>query len=148
MGKRFKSGKSKRESGAFLALPVSVLHSQAYAGLSPYAAKLLLDIGSQYRGDNNGDLSAAWKLMKPKGWRSEATLNKAKRELLQAGFIVETRIGRRPNLCTLYALTWLALDPCDKHEMTPAGFKFGAWRMNEPVPPLCPRPKYRSGNGA
>lgn len=40
--------------------------------------------------------------MKPKGWRSEQTLNAAKKELLEAGFIAETRKGRRPNLCSLY----------------------------------------------
>jgi hypothetical protein len=135
---RYKDAKAKRERGAFLALPAIVLNSQAYANLSPYAVKLLIDIGCQYKGNNNGDLCAAWKVMKPKGWRSEETLHKAKQELLRAQFIVEMRKGRRPNVCSLFALTWLKLDPSDKHDFGPRGFKFGAWKEQEPLPPLKP----------
>jgi hypothetical protein len=140
MGKnRYKEGKNKRERGAFFAIPAVVLNSHSYANLSAYAVKLLLDLGSQYRGDNNGDLSAAWKLMHPKGWRSEETLAKAKQELLKAGFIMEMRKGHRPNVCSLYALTWLALDPCSKHDAGPSAFVFGAWKANEPLPQMRPR---------
>ncbi|MDP1672845.1 MAG: hypothetical protein Q8L65_06970 [Burkholderiales bacterium] len=137
--KRYKESKAKRERGGFLAMPFNVLNSRTYAGLSAHAVKLLLDLGSQYRGDNNGDLSAAWKLMKPKGWRSEETLAKAKQELLRAGFIIEMRKGRRPNVCSLYALTWQALDPSTKHDAGPKGFTFGAWKANEPMPAIKPR---------
>lgn len=140
---RYKNGKDKRERGAFFAVPAVVLNSRAYTKLHPRAVKLLLDLGSQYRGDNNGDLSAAWKLMQPRGWRSEETLAKAKQELLQAGFIVEMRKGHRPNVCSLYAITWLALDPSHKHDTGPNGFVFGAWKANEPMPPIRPRlPKH------
>ena len=139
--RNFKDGKAKRDRGRFLTLPATVLESQSYARLTPYAVKLLLDIGSQYRGDNNGDLCVAWKIMKVKGWRSEATLAKAKQALLQAGFIAETRKGYRPNVCSLYALTWHALDPCTKHDAGAArAFVFGGWKANEPVPPI---PKQR-----
>ena len=138
-GKRYKHGKTKRERGAFLAIPVAVLNSRAYAQLSPYAVKLLLDLGSQYRGDNNGDLSAAWKLMQPKGWRSEETLAKAKQELIRAGFIIEMRKGHRPNVCSLYALTWHALDQSSKHDAGPGTFVFGAWKTSEPLPQIKPR---------
>lgn len=131
--KRYKQGQAKRERGAFLAIPATVLNSQTYARLSAHAVKLLLDIGSQYRGDNNGDLIAAWKLMHLKGWKSEETLAKAKQQLLRAGFVIEMRKGYRPNVCSLYALTWQALDPSPKHDFEPAGFKFGAWKANEPV---------------
>lgn len=137
--RNYRDAKRKRERGAFLALPVAVLNSQTYARLSPHAVKLLLDLGSQYRGDNNGDLSAPWKLMRPRGWRSEETLSKAKQELLQARFIVEMRKGRRPNVCTLYALTWFNLDPSTKHDVGPSGFVYGAWKAEEPVPPLVRR---------
>ena len=56
--------------------------------------------------------------MKPRGWKSEDTLNRAKRELLSAELIFEARKGRRPNVCSLYALTWFALDPSAKHDYT------------------------------
>ena len=138
---RYKDGKSKREPGRFLALPAAVTNSPAFVRLSPYAVKLLIDIGSQYKGHNNGDLCAAWKIMKPRGWRSEATLHKAKQELLNANFITEMRKGRRPNVCALYALTWLDLDPSDKHDFGKGGFQRGAWKTPEPL--VKPAPKAR-----
>ena len=125
----WKEGRDKRERGRFLALPYAVLTSAAYLSLSPHGIKLLVDLGMQYYGRNNGDLCAAWKLMRARGWHSEETLHKAKKELLQAQLIVETRKGGRPNRTTLYALTFFALDYCGgKLDITPAGFPYGGWR--------------------
>jgi len=90
---RWKESRDNRERGRFLALPYAVLTSTAYLSLSPHGIKLLIDLGAQYNGSNNGDLSAAWKLMRPRGWRSEETLAKAKKELLRTQLIVETRKG-------------------------------------------------------
>lgn len=126
--KTWKDSRAKRESGLFVALPHSVLKSEAFLSLSPHAIKLLLDLALQYRSDNNGDLSAAWSLMRPRGWRSEETLDKAKKELLAAGLIAETRKGGRPNRTTLYGLTYYTLDPNDKFDITRAGFPQGAWK--------------------
>jgi hypothetical protein len=126
--------KGNRIGEGFIALPYSVLNSPLFIALSPHALKLLIDLAAQYRGDNNGDLSLAWKLMKPRGWRSEATLHKAKRELLDAGFLYETRKGQRPNLCSLFALTWQHLDPCDKFDPgAKAGFTRGEYRFKAPL---------------
>lgn len=101
---RWKESRDKRDSGAFLSVPMSVLNSRAYLDASARARMLLFDLFSQYRGDNNGDLCAAWKLMKPRGWRSEETLASAKRELLELRLIVETRKGARPNKASLYGI--------------------------------------------
>ena len=91
---------------------------------------LLWDLAAQYRGDNNGDMSAAWKQMRPRGWKSEETLNKAKKELLGACLIVETVKGARPNKCSLYALTWYALDDCDgKLDISERNFPRGAYKL-------------------
>ena len=131
-----KSGKrytGKREGGQFVAFPATVLHSTAFKELSAHALKLLMDIASQYRGNNNGDLTAAWKIMKARGWKSEETLNRAKKDLLASGLVCETRKGRRPNVCSLYALTSFALDPDPKHDISPRGFQFGAWKQREAV---------------
>jgi len=126
--------KGNRVGEGFLALPYSVLNSPLFLALSPHAVKLLLDVAAQYRGDNNGDLALAWKLMKPRGWRSEATLHKAKSELLAAGFFYETRKGRRPNVCSLFALTWPALDKNDKFDPgAAAGFTRGEFRFKAPL---------------
>lgn len=118
----------------FLAVPYSVLNSPLFPSLSPHAVKLLIDVAAQYRGDNNGDLSIAWKLMQPRGWRSEATLHKVKRELLMAGFLYESRKGRRPNTCSLFALTWAAFDDSDKYDPgARAGFTRGEYRFKAPL---------------
>jgi hypothetical protein len=55
--------------------------------------------------------------MKVRGWRSEATLARAKREVIDKGFLYETRKGRLPNTCSLYAVTWYPLDMCDKFDV-------------------------------
>jgi hypothetical protein len=64
---------------------------------------LLFDLLAQYRGNNNGDLCAAWKLMQPRGWKSEEISHKAKLQLLDAGLMVETAKVRDPTrlACTL-----------------------------------------------
>ena len=129
-GSRFR-GSSIGEG--FVAMPYSVLNSMAFKSLSAKAVKLLLDLASQYRGDNNGDLAAAWKVMRPRGWKSEDTLNKAKKELLKAELIFEARTGRRPNVCSLYALTWFPLHPSPKHDCKPSAFIKGAYRLQEPL---------------
>jgi hypothetical protein len=132
---RWKAASAKRERGQFLALPRAVLESPAYLGLSPYAVKLLVDLGVQYNGTNNGDLCAVWKFMRRRGWRSQETLAKAKRELLEVQLVVETRKGGRPNRASLYALTFFHLDYCGgKLDVTPIGFPYGGWYRNREVP--------------
>lgn len=138
MGKRrFKNASAKRDGGAFVTVPLSVLNSAAYLGLGAQARMLLFDLAAQYRGDNNGDLGMAWKLMQARGWKSQDTLNRAKRALLDSGLVVETRKGWRPNRSSLYALTWFALDECGgKLDYGPAGFPRGAYRLKEHAPAM------------
>ncbi|KIF82414.1 hypothetical protein [Noviherbaspirillum autotrophicum] len=128
---RKNKAKKQESSGRFLMLPAEVFNSPKYRKISARAVKLLIDIGCQYNGKNNGDLCCAWKVMKAKGWRSEQTLNNAKKELLGAGFIAETRKGRRPNLCSLYGITWKHLNPNSKLDIQPYAFPFGAWKVDE-----------------
>lgn len=138
--KPWKKSKDKRDGGRFITIPLCVLTSKAYISVSVHAKALLLDLAMQYRGDNNGDLCAAWKLMKPRGWRSEETLAKAKRELLAAELIVETRKGARPNKASLYAVTWCDLDPCNgKLDITAHAFPRGAYCLHDPLPVMRPK---------
>lgn len=136
--------KGEKLGGQFLGLPHEMLNHRAFIALSPHAKVLLLDVVVQYRGDNNGDLSCAWKLMKPRGWRSETTLNKAKQELIEAGFLFEARKGRCPNVCGLYALTWREFTPSPKHDCTKAAFRRGAYRFTGPAA-LVPLPAQNAG---
>ena len=82
---------------------------------------MLFELGSQFRGYNNGDLQATWKLLKPKGWASKETVQKAYEELERHGWIVRTRQGGL-NRCSLFAITFLPINgnkkldpPWDKH---------------------------------
>jgi hypothetical protein len=94
---------------------MAVLKSPQFAAISPRAAKALLCIASQYRGNNNGDLSAAFRLMQPLGWTSKDQLSKAVAELIEAGFLILTRQGGN-RIASLYALTFKSVDWSDKYD--------------------------------
>lgn len=139
---RYKNAKDKRDGESHIGVPHCVLNGAAYLSLNAHARMLLWDLAAQYRGDNNGDLCAAWKLMHLRGWRSEETLSKAKRVLLEVGLIVETRKGARPNKCSLFALTWYALDDCKgKLDISPQSFPRGAYKLKDRQPMLVLRSK-------
>lgn len=121
--------KGRRESGQFVILPGNVTGSPQYAALSFPARSLLVDLLAQYRGNNNGDYSAAWKLMAQRGWRSRDTLRRALAELLQAGFIVKTRQGGR-NIPCLYAVSWKGIDECGgKLDMKANPVPLNTWKQ-------------------
>jgi hypothetical protein len=103
--------KGRSDFVPFVAWPRDVADSDAYRSLSAYAIKLLNDLYFQYRGTNNGDLSAAWGIMQRRGWKSRDTLHKALYELLAKGMIEKTRQGGR-NRCSLFAVTWKPIDEC------------------------------------
>lgn len=135
--KRYKSAADKRDSGQFVAIPHAVLNGAAYLSVGSHARMLLWDLVAQYKGDNNGDLCAAYSLMKNRGWKSTHTLLSAKKELIEAYLIEETRKGARPNKASLYAVTWYDLDDCNgKLDITRAGFHRGAYKLKDPPPPM------------
>jgi hypothetical protein len=126
--RRFKGAKEKRPSGRFYPLPAVVLQSLAYVSLSAHAVKLLMDMLEQYRGDDNGRLICTWAHMHEKrGWKSRDTLDKARIELLTAGFLFETVKGRRPNRASWYALTFFAIDQHDDFDATIQSFPYLAF---------------------
>jgi hypothetical protein len=132
---RYKNAADKRDGGGFILLPLCVLNGAAYLGVGAHARMLLVDLAAQYRGDNNGDLCAAFSMMKRRGWKSTHTLQAAKLELIEAGLIVETRKGARPNKASLYAVTWYALDDCGgKLEVSARAFPRGAYRLKDTLP--------------
>jgi hypothetical protein len=96
--------------------------------LSHMAAHLLDNMFAQFNGSNNGDLSAAPKIMKLYGWNSQGSINKALTELLTLGFIEQTRQGGR-NKCSLYAVTWLKIDDCKgKLDVNPTKVASNLWK--------------------
>lgn len=132
--------KGRKDSGTFAALPHIVMDSDDFGALSGNALKVLLGILRQYRGANNGDLSASFTQAKQWGMNSRTTLAKALRELQERDLIVCTREGRfiKPGgCCALYAVTWKPIDECGgklevSHTTTPPR-KFSLERAKNPV---------------
>ena len=137
----------RSDSGGFFALPNAVQDSPNYRMLSAHAVKLLCDLGGQFKGNNNGDLSATWSLMHARGWRSRDTLGRALAELLHFGLIERTRQGGM-HQCSLFALTWRAIDDCKgKLDCAPTRVPSGKWRQPQ-VAMLKPERKNRTPSPA
>ena len=121
-----------RDAGGFVAIPWVILDSAAYIGLSHPAKSLLLVFASQHyydkkeRAYTNGRLLANAKTLVKFGWNSCDTLTRAKRELIEAGFLFETVKGRRPNKAGWYALTWFILPKRSNYDF---GIQFKRFRL-------------------
>ncbi|MBA6234065.1 MULTISPECIES: hypothetical protein [unclassified Colwellia] len=113
---------NRRSSGRFIAIPHNVLNSSDYMTLSAIARSLLIELAYQYNGKNNGDLTLAWKILKSRGFKSESTINRGKKNLLEQRLITEVRKGVAQNgrrLCSLYAINWRSLDESFYPDGTP-----------------------------
>jgi hypothetical protein len=120
--------KGRADFGSYVAMLHTVLESPEWAALTAFEVKLLLDVYGQFNGKNNGTLSAAWTLMKPRGWNSQDTLNRALRGLLDKGFLLKTRQGGK-HRCSFFAVTWREVHECDgKHDMRPTKTAPGTWK--------------------
>ncbi|CAM5787208.1 helix-turn-helix domain-containing protein [Ottowia pentelensis] len=125
-------GDSSRVAGGFCAMPWDVLDSAAYQALSHPARSLLMELARQYVRDNNGRLLASQAYLAKRGWKSSDTITRAKRELIDAGFIYETVKGHRPNKASWYAITWYTLDRLPGYDMGAVeGFQHGAYRKTQ-----------------
>ena len=132
MAKPYK-GKKKRGGPLFVGLPKDMVAHPNFAGLSNRAKALLIPIIFQYHGHNNGDLCATLSVLKSHGWRSNDQLRKGLRELLDTGFLIQTRQGRRPNVPSLDALSWRAIDECGgKLEVHPTAAPPHTWKNPPP----------------
>lgn len=111
-----KRAKSRTDSpGGYGGLPKVVWKHPDYCNLKGNAVRLLMDLACQYNGHNNGDLMAAYTVLKKRGWKSQDTITAAVEQLIQANLIIRTRIGQFCNpggRCHLYALTWKSIDEC------------------------------------
>jgi len=115
MVKLRRKGKGRKTTGTFLALPTVVMNNQDFRILSGSGLKTLVMVAAQYNGFNNGDLSAPFSRAKDWGIRSQQTLSKSLKELIERRLLVRTREGRFMNpgrKCALYALTWHPVDEC------------------------------------
>lgn len=131
-----KRGGSGRDPGGFVAMPWSVLDSPAFAALSHPARSLLWEISRQIGPANNGRLLASSAYLAPRGWKSADVINRAKKELLEAGFLHQTVQGHRPNKASWYAVTWLVLERLPGYDAGAVeSFERGLYRKNAPLTP-------------
>ena len=129
---RLKS-KGRLESGSFSAVPHVVQESANWAKCSPMAIKLLMDLLSQFKGANNGDLCAALKIIGRKGWTRGQTISNASRELIHYGMIEMTRQGGL-HRASLYAVTWKPIDQCNgKLDVNGTRIASSLWKENKPT---------------
>ena len=68
----------------------AMLNSPAWLALSNCSKILFIDLRLEAGGFKNGNVTASMARLKPRGWRSSATLIKSIRELEALGFIAKT----------------------------------------------------------
>lgn len=129
--RKFKDNRDKCDGATFLKLPMVVLESPGYRQAGHVARALLIDIALQYKGLNNGKLVACEKYLGPIGWKSNATVLRAVRELLSCGLLIETRKGGRPNKAAWFALSWLSLDQGQGLDIDPKLYPRGEYMRPE-----------------
>lgn len=140
-------GDTGRDGGGFVALPWAVLDSPAYARLSHPARALLLELARQFVRDNNGRLLASSAYLSKRGWKSVDVITRAKRELIEAGFIHETVKGHRPNKASWYAVTWRTLDRLPGYDPgAMENFDRGLYRKSAPITGASLRPSHGVGS--
>jgi len=76
-------------------LPKALMEQPDFRQLTPAAIKVLMLLGSQYNGRNNGDLAATVTMLKQWGGMAKGTLAKALRDLLERRIIYKTRYHRK-----------------------------------------------------
>ena len=121
MSKRPNTKGRKDAPGGFAGIPRIVMKHPDYQNLSGGAVKLLVELASQFKGKNNGDLTTAFSVLRQRGFNSKATITRTAKELLDAGMITQTREGRFTNpggICALYAVTWCNINECEGKNLT------------------------------
>ena len=119
----------KGGASTFMGIPHFVLRSPQWALLSGAEVKMLIELAMQYNGHNNGDFSATREHLRARGWKSHQTMDAALRSLEKKGWIVKTRQGGKHAGCTLYGVTWEAVDDCNgKHQWPPERKPSHAWK--------------------
>lgn len=130
--------KGRKTEYSWLALPHYMIESPEFSALPVSAAKLLVQVAADYRGENNGNLEIVWTKYAGRGWNSETTLTRAREELINEGWLVCTRHPYKRR-CALYAITWQPIDECEGKnlEIAPQRVASNAWRKQKQTPRNC-----------
>lgn len=107
----------KGATASFLSIPHWITDSVEFAALSGNELKMFMELARQYRGNNNGALSAMRGQLSARGWRNHDLISNKLKALEAKGWAIKTRQGGKHAGCTLYALTIWPIDDCGgKHD--------------------------------
>ncbi len=98
---------------SFAGIPRRVMQCKDFPKLRPSSVVILLWLAFQYKGKNNGYLSATRSEAKDWGIGGSDTLARGLDQLLELRFVVQTQQGRFMNpggTPNLYALSWEPID--------------------------------------
>ena len=102
-----------KQKDGFSGIPRRIIEHPSFKSLSYSARSLLIQLGYQYRGKNNGNLVITFSILKD-WFGSNTTMYRARDSLYEAGFIVSNAYGGQSGSGTklphLYALTWESID--------------------------------------
>lgn len=136
--RQFQRQRGRSPGASFVQIPHFVLESAQWASMDPIALQLLMELVRQYRGNNNGDLSATPDSLglRNSRWNSRSVLYGRLRWLEQHGWIVKTRQGGKHLGCCLYAVTFWPINACpEKHPCSQETKPSHMWRNANSVPP-------------
>ena len=128
--KSYSSAKGRRVGGSFIALPHELIDHENFHCLSHRAVRMLITLYGQFKGSNNGDFTAAYSVLRNKGWNSNDQIYKALKELQETGWLIKTRQGYRPSTASLYAVSFLPINSCDgKLDVNATSTAPGYWKL-------------------
>jgi DNA-binding transcriptional ArsR family regulator len=93
MAKRTKPKGKRSDEGQYVPLPYAQLKSPAWRSLSGAAVKVWLELHTRYNGGNNGELSLSFAEAAEVLGMGKATVQRAYKELIEAGFLALEREG-------------------------------------------------------
>lgn len=126
---RKKEKRAESISGGYAAIPWAVLDSESFKGATDKAKALLFALMRQHNGQNNGHLHLARKWLSSHGWKCDESNRKATKELIERGLIIQTKWGGLNVGANLYALTWYDISSYIGLDITPKGYRKGAYTL-------------------
>lgn len=139
----------KGGAASFISMPHYVLNSDEFAALTGNELRMLMELARQYKGNNNGALTAMREQLVARGWKSHQTIDVQLAKLERKGWIVKTRQGGKRIGCTLYAVTIWPVDECGGKHQWPAEYKASHRWKNKTTGPISiiHRPDYQAQSG-
>ncbi len=112
MGKRAQKAKSKEQGMWF---PDRLYDDPVFIELSLKAKALLFDLGRQFNGHNNGSFKLNSRYMARNRGFNKSTVERARKELLEADLIEITYQGGLTIGASCYGFTWLRINENKKN---------------------------------